>query len=233
MSRKRLDLRARVTRKGRPVDSKGYRSFPGRGQPTFTIVVPSAARASLARTLASISGQLLPGDELLVLVNDAWDWGNSARQAGQERARADYILFCDDDDVFVPGALAAMREWAAANPGRIGVFRRRSDAWPTQWAEPVLRRGNVQSSNFLIPNVAGKVGRWGPVSQDPARRAELTASGVPPWSDADFVAETARLQGAEPVFVDVVTVHADPVRNPLRRLRYRLALGTRLRALRP
>lgn len=199
-------------------------------RPTLSIVVPSNGRPSLQRTLASISPQVLPGDEIMVLVNDAWDWGNSARQEGQEKAKGDYVVFCDDDDVFVRGAFETMRRWAAEHPGLIGIFRRKADAWPTQWIEPVLRPGNVQSSNFLVPNVRGKIGRWGVQSQIAERQAELEASGVPAWSDVQFVEETARLQGTEPVFVDAVTVHADPVENPVRRLRYRLALRTRLRA---
>ena len=197
--------------------------------PTFSIVVPSNGRPSLQRTLASIASQVRPGDEVMVLVNDAWDWGNSARQEGQEKAKGDYVVFCDDDDVFVPGAFETMRRWAAENPGRIGIFRRKADAWPTQWQEPVLRPGNVQSSNFLVPNVRGKLGRWGIQSQIAERQAELEARGVTPWSDVQYIEETARLQGTEPIFVDAVTVHADPVENPLRRLRYRLALRTRLR----
>jgi glycosyltransferase involved in cell wall biosynthesis len=200
--------------------------------PTFSVVIPSAGRPKLERTLASIVPQVLPGDEVLVLVNDAWDWGNSARQEGQAKAKGDYVIFIDDDDVYVPGALAAMRTWAAEHPGRIGIFRRRSDAWPTQWKEPVLRQGNVQSSNFLIPNVPGKVGRWGVQSQIPERQAELVAGGLPDWSDVQYLEETARLQGAEPIFVDIVTVYADPEPNMVTRLRYRAALGTRLRRLR-
>jgi glycosyltransferase involved in cell wall biosynthesis len=197
--------------------------------PTLSVVIPSAGRPLLARTLASVVRQVIPGDEVLVLVNDAWDWGNSARQEGQEKAKGDYVIFCDDDDVFVPGAFQAMRTWALEHPGRIGIFRRKSDAWPTQWKEPLLRPGNVQSSNFLIPNVSGKIGRWGVQSQIAERQAELLASGVPDWSDVQYVEETARLQGAEPIFVDQVTVYADPEPNPLRRLRYRAALGRRAR----
>jgi glycosyltransferase involved in cell wall biosynthesis len=211
-------------------DIKGYSAFPEEGYPTFSVVVPSAGRASLARTLASISSQVLPGDEILVLVNRAWDWGNSARQEGQERAKADYVLFCDDDDVFVPGAFAAMRSWAAANPGKIGLFRRKADAWPTQWQVPVLKPGNVQSSNMVVPNVAGKLAAWGVVSQDREKQRALDEQGQY-WSDAMFVEQTAKLQGTEYEFVDIVTVHAEPVRNPLKLLRYRLALRTRLRRL--
>lgn len=218
-------------RQRRQTDIKGYGAFPEEGYPTFSVIVPSAGRASLARTLASISSQVRPGDEILVIVNRAWDWGNSARQEGQERAKAGYVLFCDDDDVFLPGAFDAMRSWAAANPGKIGLFRRKADAWPTQWEVPVLKPGNVQSSNMVVPNVEGKLAAWGVISQDREKQRALDEQGLY-WSDALFVEETARLQATDYVFVDVVTVHAEPVRNPLKLLRYRLALGTRLRRLR-
>jgi hypothetical protein len=84
---------------------------------------------------------------------------------------------------------------------------------------------------FVVPNVRGKLGVWGPTSRDPERLAELLASGVRPWSDAYFVSDTAELQGAAVIFCDVVVGHARPERNPLRMLRYRLRLRTRLGSL--
>jgi glycosyltransferase involved in cell wall biosynthesis len=194
-------------------------------------VIPSSGRTSLSRTLASVAREVAPGDEILVLVNDAWDWGNSGRQEGQEKAKGDYVVFCDDDDVFLPGSFDAMREWARRHPGRIGVFRRKSDAWPTQWQTPELRPGNVQSSNFLVPNLPGKLGRWRHQSQDRAKQAELKAAGLIDWSDAEYLQETARLQATEPIFVDVVTVFADPEERLAQRVRYRIAARTRVRRL--
>jgi hypothetical protein len=127
----------------------------------------------------------------------------------------------DDDDVYVPGAFAAMRRFADDNPGRIGIFRIEYTTGPKRWRVPELRNRNVSTQNFLVPNVPGKLGVW-------EHRGTI-------HGDYTFIEETARLQG-EPIFVDEVTVRVRPIRNPLRRLyvraRYRAALGTRLQGLR-
>jgi glycosyltransferase involved in cell wall biosynthesis len=199
--------------------------------PTFAVIVPTSGRESLARTLASILPQIQPGDEIIIECSSDNDWGNAARQRGVEAATASHILFCDDDDVFLPGALAVMRQFAAAHSNAIGIFRRRFNAGSPQWREPVLRPGNVQCMGFVIPNVRGKLGVWGQQSRDPERQAALEASGVRPWSDVYFVTDTAELQRAPVIFCDVVVGHARPEENPFRRLRYRLELRTRLRRL--
>jgi len=196
--------------------------------PTITFVVPTSGRETLDRTVRSITSQFAPGDEIIVVYTDHGDGGNIGTNSAQGRAEGDWIAFMDDDDVFVPGAIAEMRGWAATNPGKIGIFRRKSDAWPTQWSLPELRPGNVARPLFLVPNVRGKLGEWGPnAHKSAARAAELERLGAEPWSDSRFLSETAALQGAEIVFVDVVTSYAQP-QFGLRRVRYRLRLGARL-----
>lgn len=204
---------------------------PDGAPPTFSIVVPTLGRDTLGRALASIVSEIRPGDEILVECSNENDVGNSARQRGIDAATSSHILFCDDDDVFLPGALDVMRQFAAERPNAIGIFRRRFNAGPLQWREPVLRPGNVQCMGFVVPNVRGKLGVWGPTSRDPEAQAALVASGVRPWSDAYFVSDTAELQGAPVIFCDVVVGHARPEQNPVRMLRYRLKLRTRLSSL--
>ena len=174
---------------------------------------------------------MLPGDEIIVPCTNVNDAGNSGRQRGIEAAGSSHILFCDDDDVFLPGALATMRQFASENPRALGIFRRSFNAGPPQWAEPKLRRGNLQSMCFVIPNVPGKLGVWGPTSPDPAVRAALVTQGEREWTDVYFITDTAALQDAPVIFCDAVIGLARPERNPLRRLRYRAKVGTRLRAL--
>src|SRR5437588_3541660 len=157
-------------------------------KPTFTVVVPTIGRPSLGPALKSISGQLEPGDEIIVICNDAGDQGDSARNSGVARAAGSHLIFLDDDDAYVPGALAAMRRFAAENPGRIGIFRMELVSGARIWTEPVLRYGNVGSPMFVVPNVPGKLGRW-----DQSRRA----------NDWAFIEETVSLQG-EPIFLDEV-----------------------------
>ena len=188
---------------------------------TFSVIVGTAGRKTLARTLRSITSQLEPGDELFVLRDDSGDAGDTPRNQTMHRAAGSHLLFMDDDDVYVPGAFAKMRRFADENPGRIGIFRMEYTSGPKRWRVPELRNRNVSTQNFLVPNVPGKLGVW---------EHRGTVHG-----DYTFIEETARLQG-DPIFVDEVTVHVRPIRNPVRRLyvraRYRAALGTRLRALR-
>jgi glycosyltransferase involved in cell wall biosynthesis len=201
--------------------------------PTITFVVPTSGRETLGRTLRSITSQFVAGDEIIVVYTDHGDGGNIGRNSAQERAQGDWIAFMDDDDVFVPGAIEKMRAWATENPTKIAIFRRKADAWPTQWSQPVLVPGNVAPPLFFVPNVRGKLAEWGPNAHKSARRAaELEQLGVQPfaWSDSFFVSETAALQGAEIVFVDVVTSYAQP--QPWwRRARNRIQVGRRVKAV--
>ena len=188
---------------------------------TFSIIVGTAGRKTLMRTLRSITSQLEPGDELFVIRDDSGDAGDTPRNQTMHRAAGSHLLFMDDDDVYLPGALAKMRRFADDNPGRIVIFRMEYTTGPKRWRVPELRNRNVSTQNFLVPNVPGKLGVW---------EHRGTVHG-----DYTFIEETARLQG-DPIFVDEVTVRVRPIRNPLRRLyvraRYRAALGTRLRTLR-
>ena len=197
---------------------------PQPGDPTFSVIVPTTGRPSLVDTLASIASQIQPGDEIIVVCNALGDEGNQARgnwarEQGAQRAHGSHLLFCDDDDVFLPGAFEIIREFARQNPGRIGLFRRRfSAAVQLQWQWPRLAFGGLQAMSFCIPNVPGKVGHWIPVPGN--------------WSDIFVIQEAARQQGTEPIFCDAVIGHARPEKNVLRRIRYAIRLRTRLRRLR-
>ena len=188
---------------------------------TFSIIVGTAGRKTLRRTLKSITSQLEPGDEIMLLRDDSGDAGDTPRNQSMHRAAGTHLLFMDDDDVYVPGAFAKMRRFADEHPGRIGIFRMEYTSGPKRWRVPELRNRNVSTQIFLVPNVPGKLGVW---------EHRGTVHG-----DYTFIEETARLQG-DPIFVDEVTVRVRPIRNPVTRLyvraRYRAALGTRIRALR-
>jgi glycosyltransferase involved in cell wall biosynthesis len=186
---------------------------------TFSVIIPTKGRSSIHRTLESIVPQLEHGDEVIVLRDSTGDSGDTARNDGMSRARGTHLLFMDDDDVYVPGAFASMRRFAAENPGRIGIFKIEYVVGNRRWVDPELRWKNVSTQMYVVPNVPGKLGPW-------ERRGRIAGDYV-------FIEETARLQG-DPIFVDEVTVLMRPERNPLKRAwvraRYRARLGTRLRA---
>ena len=196
---------------------------------TFSVIVPTRGRKSILATLASITEQLEPGDEIIVRCSRDLDFGNRARQSMVERAKGTHLLFMDDDDQFASGALATMRAFAREHPGRIGIFRMRYLDGRVLWTEPELRRRNVSSQMYCVPNVPGKVGKW--TNVEPGLR----------MGDYEFIVESVALQG-EPIFRDEVVAHIRTDRRPARRavdrvlaplaeLRYRSAPLTRLRRL--
>jgi hypothetical protein len=150
----------------------------------LAVIVPTSGRGTLPRTLRSIAGQeLAPDDEVLLVADgpltfaaDAFrrsglpgtcvetepthDFGASQRNRGMALAGADYLLFMDDDDVYVPGAFAAIRAALRAAPGVPHLFRMRyaSDG-RVLWADPSLRHGNVSTQMIVVPNRPGLV-RW-------------------------------------------------------------------------
>lgn len=192
---------------------------------TFSVIVATSGRASLAATLDSVAEQLEPGDELLVRCSDDDEFGNRTRQSLMERACGSHLVFMDDDDQFARGAFATMRRVAREHPDRIAIFRMRYLDGRVIWTDPVLRGRNVSTQMFLVPNLPGKLGRW--ENQEYLRMAD--------WS---FIAETAELQG-EPIFREEIVAYFRSDRRPLRRrlkrlwapleaARYRLAPRTRL-----
>jgi glycosyltransferase involved in cell wall biosynthesis len=188
---------------------------------TFSILLATAGRGTIMRTLRSLLPQLEPGDEVMILRDDSGDAGDTPRNDAMPRAAGSHLLFMDDDDVYTRGALGRMRRFADENPGRIGIFKLEYVVGNRRWVEPELKFKNVSTQTFLVPNVPGRLGRW-------ERQGRIAGDFV-------FITGTARLQG-EPIFVDDVTVLARPERNPLKRTwqraRYRARLGTRLRAAR-
>jgi glycosyltransferase involved in cell wall biosynthesis len=185
-------------------------------RPTFSVIVPTVGRTTLMLALQSVAAQLEPGDELIVVANDDGDQGDAARNGAMARALGSHLLFLDDDDAYVPGALATIRRFAAENPGRIGIFRMELWNGSLVWTEPVLRYGNVGGPMFVVPNVPGKLGRW----YQPNRAND--------WS---FIEETVSLQG-EPIFREEVVARIrfnGPFASRLDELRFRLRPRTRLR----
>jgi glycosyltransferase involved in cell wall biosynthesis len=193
---------------------------------TFSVIVPTRGRKSLAATLDSVAEQLEPGDELLVRCSRDDEFGHGSRQTLMARARGTHLLFVDDDDQLARGALATMRRVARERPNRVVIFRMRYLDGRVIWREPVLQYRNVGTPMFVVPNVPGKLGRW----ENPDH---------PGMFDWRFIMETVELQG-EPLFRKEIVAHIRSDRRAgfraMRRVaaafgavRYRLAPLTRLR----
>ena len=160
-------------------------------------------RARLRATLASVAPQLERGDEVLVVGDGRpaqareifarerqrrWryletdgpcnDGGGTQRDLAATVARGDHLCFMDDDDVFTPDALAAIRGGVAEHPERVLLFRM-DDYGTLRWRDREIRYGNVGTPMVVVPN-------------DPAR--------LPSWQpgDYEFIRESCRRLG-EPV----------------------------------
>src|SRR3954469_10559452 len=184
--------------------------------PSFSIIVPTIARDTLPYTFRSIAPQLLPGDEVLVLCNSDGDWGANARNHAIPRARGTHLVFLDDDDEWVPGALAAMRRFAREKPDRIGIFKMELPDGNRLWDSREVRYGNVGTPMFVVPNLPGKLGMW-----------KVVGEQGPDWN---FISETVALQG-EPIFCDELTVRLRPrgtFVNRWAQFRYRARVGARV-----
>ena len=153
----------------------------------ISVITPTRGRLSLRQTLASINEQLEPGDEHIVIGDGPQvnarrmcleygaeyhqgactaSWGNAQRDLGISIAQGDYLAFCDDDDVFVYGALATVRFAIADNPGKPFMFKMRVPNGGVLWR----KRGNLGHAEigtpmFVCPNDKGKMGTWA-TSQD-------------------------------------------------------------------
>lgn len=92
----------------------------------LTITVPRIAqRADRWEPLRdSILPQLHEGDELLAELDEPphKDYGCWLRNKYIMEAKGDYILFADDDDLYLPDALAVIRQRIAGHPGKSLAF---------------------------------------------------------------------------------------------------------------
>jgi glycosyltransferase involved in cell wall biosynthesis len=133
---------------------------------TFTIITPTVLRETLLRTCKSVDDQsygewqhVVMVDRPMELLTDGQqdllkrlaharrevrfcpqphkDFGNTCRKNAVDYAHGDYILYMDDDDYYLPGALEEIRKGIAGiSPAPVwGVF-------------PILRYGQIF---FRIP----------------------------------------------------------------------------------
>jgi glycosyltransferase involved in cell wall biosynthesis len=156
---------------------------------SFSVVVPTLGRGSLGYAMGSIrEGGLEEGvDEVMVVMDSAgreeteeylgkgervvWvkgmvgRFGYPQRNAALAWARGSHLIFLDDDDYYLPGAVSAMREEVEKAPEKIHLFRmdwgRDDREHQVIWREPRLYGGNVSTPLFCIPNVPDKLGKFG------------------------------------------------------------------------
>jgi len=191
----------------RPVAPPGFAATAGGVR--LSVIVATTGRASIARTLESITSQLLAGDEVIVRPDRSGDWGATPRTAGARQATGDYLLWMDDDDLYLPGAFAAIRSALRQNPGRPHLFKLwRAGPGADDFSDelpraPVVKVGENSTQMFVVPNDPARIGTWG-------TRYE---------GDFDFIASTLSLYPPNsvvfrPEIIAVWRPHPDGVWSP-------------------
>lgn len=152
--------------------------------PSLSIICPTGGqRDTLTRALQSAVAQLQSGDELLVERLDC-HWGHEARDQAMPRALGTHLMFLDDDDVYVDGALATVRAALVLEPDRVHIFRMRYPDGREIWSSPTVACGNISTIMLVVPNTPGKLGSWGTGYE----------------GDLQFLSETLALRSEEPIF---------------------------------
>jgi Glycosyl transferase family 2 len=139
-----------------------------------SFIVATIGRPSLADTLASI--ELWPDDEVIVIGNvetrtegqiryircpPGHDWGSTERNIATPLARGRYLSHIDDDDVYAPGARAAMAAAMMETPNLLTIFRMQYANGNTLWQKPIMLKGNIGTPMIFMPNDPQKMGQWG------------------------------------------------------------------------
>lgn len=160
-------------------------------EPKFSFIIPTVGRLSLRRVLSGLVPQLGPEDEVLVVADGPQPaaaeivgafgdyrvkpfehgpthaWGNAQRNFGISRASGTHLAFMDDDDQYLPSAVAAMRAAAVEEPDSVLLFRMVHEGRILWARRGVIEIGNVGTHMILAPNVPGKIPGWGPSKDAP------------------------------------------------------------------
>ncbi len=179
---------------------------------TLSVLVVSTGRSTLARTIGGLAAQLRPGDELLVDVNDDSPAGHRARQRLMERARGDYMVFSDDDDLWTKDALSVVRKQCRKAKPALHIFRmilreRGPRLGVVMWARPEIYEGNVSTQMLVVPNVPEGLGRWSDRYEGDYDFAVSTAANL----DVVWHEEVVVARNAATVHLDASTFTVDRV----------------------
>lgn len=150
---------------------------------SLSIIIPTIGRHSLQQTIESI--ELDDNDEIIVVgdgpqpqayeIVKSWDnlniiyiegpktgcYGNKQRQLGMENAKGTHLMFIDDDDVYMPGALDAVRTAIELKPDRLMLFSFVNIHGLVLWTEPTARISNISTQQIVFPNCPEWLGTWG------------------------------------------------------------------------
>ncbi|MBA3953857.1 glycosyltransferase family 2 protein [Candidatus Dependentiae bacterium] len=150
-------------------------------------LLTTIGRQSIFRMIKSLEKQLKPQDFLTIVFDNKdkesvfegvklklaqlpcnaeviWEeknlgyWGHAIRNK-YKRLPGDFILHCDDDDMYLPGSLDTIRA-VCQDKSKLYFFRLRS-AGSSIWRDPHVRIGNMGTPCGVIPRAYNSLSRWG------------------------------------------------------------------------
>lgn len=120
----------------------------------ISVVIPMRLESDPSATIKSVVAQDGLELQLLIQVDNARLGANHTRNKGAERATQPYLLFCDDDIIWEPGAIAAMARCLDLFPGAAYVYGSYEMGGRVQcqeqWSAELLRKRNFVSTMSLI-----------------------------------------------------------------------------------
>lgn len=173
----------------------------------FSIVVPTISGAHLRRAMQSLRHQSLVAGDRIFIVGDGpqpaaralcaefgppfayyehWAGTHEGRGSPQRNyaisiaTPGSYFMALDEDDVRLPDALATARRLISEKPGVPHFFLHETFRVRTTLPKhPTVTEGEIDGHSIVCPIKRGRIGSWTMRYQ----------------SDADFIAETVRLNG--------------------------------------
>jgi hypothetical protein len=88
-------------------------------------------------------------------------WGHPIRNIYQTQLKGDFILHCDDDDIYLENAFDDIREAVSKDLNKMYVFKMWiSKKGNYRWFNKAVVMGNIGTPMGIIPNKPECMGRW-------------------------------------------------------------------------
>lgn len=156
---------------------------------SFHFLLPCIGRSSIFGMLDSLEPQVQPQD-FLTIVFDAKDkenifdlvkkrvetfsctvrvifekknlgfWGHGVRNKYANSLKGDFILHCDDDDIYLPNAISTIRK-ICTDKKKLYIFKIMNHGRET-WQIPKIYLRNISTQCGVIPASYNKLGKWAP-----------------------------------------------------------------------
>ncbi|HEX7001312.1 MAG TPA: glycosyltransferase family A protein [Trueperaceae bacterium] len=202
----------------------------------FTVIIPTYRRpALLVRALQSVAAQTFAGSQVIVvddagdaeteaivagfpgfeyLINDNAKGGSGARNAGIARATGRWVAFLDDDDLWLPNKLEAVRALIAESTSELGLVYSAAEHFDSEEKTPIMNtrpfaRGEVLDQ-VLYRNVIGGMS-VAVVRRDLLERIGGFDERFPAMQDAELYVRLAQICAFD--FVDQVLVRVRSARH--------------------